>query len=40
VAGARKYVLLTTNTQDLIQLDLQDRVRSDLLDVRLPASRP
>ncbi|MGA4579711.1 hypothetical protein [Limisphaera sp. VF-2] len=39
VAGVRKYVLWTTNTQDLIQVDLQDRIRQDLLDVALPAPR-
>ena len=30
-AGARKYVLLTTNTHDVISFDLQDRIRADLL---------
>lgn len=39
VAGARKYVLWTTNVQDVIQVDLQDRIRQDLLDVTLPAPR-
>ncbi|MCS7337636.1 MAG: protease modulator HflK [Verrucomicrobiae bacterium] len=38
-AGARKYALLTTNTQDIIQLDLQDKIRPDLLDLAVPASR-
>ena len=28
--GARKYVLLTTNTQDVIMLNLEDKVRADL----------
>ncbi len=32
VAGARKYLLLTTNTYDILQLDLQDKIRSDLLE--------
>ena len=31
-ANARKYVLLTTNTQDVIQFDLQDKIRTDLLE--------
>jgi membrane protease subunit HflK len=31
-AGARKYVLLTTNTEDVIQFDLQDKIRADLLE--------
>ncbi|HYG25037.1 MAG TPA: SPFH domain-containing protein [Verrucomicrobiae bacterium] len=30
-AQARKYVILTTNTQDVISIDLQDRIRGDLL---------
>jgi regulator of protease activity HflC (stomatin/prohibitin superfamily) len=32
-ANARKYVLLTTNTQDVIVFDLQDKVREDLLNL-------
>ena len=31
-ANARKYVLLTTNTQDVFQFDLQDKIRTDLLE--------
>lgn len=34
-AGARKFVLLTTNTQDVLQFDLQEKLGKDLLDVRL-----
>lgn len=30
-AGARKYVLLTTNTKDVLQFDLQDKIRADIL---------
>jgi regulator of protease activity HflC (stomatin/prohibitin superfamily) len=30
-ANARKYVLLTTNTHDVLQFDLQDKIREDLL---------
>jgi membrane protease subunit HflK len=30
-ANARKYVILTTNTHEVLQIDLQDRVREDLL---------
>lgn len=33
----RKYVLLTTNTQDVLQFDLEEKVGRDLLDIRLPA---
>ncbi len=34
---ARQYVLLTTNTEDVLQFDLQEKVGRDLLDIRLPA---
>jgi regulator of protease activity HflC (stomatin/prohibitin superfamily) len=30
-ANARKYVLLTTNTHDVLQFDLQDKIRPDIL---------
>jgi regulator of protease activity HflC (stomatin/prohibitin superfamily) len=30
-AAARKYVLLTTNTHDVLQFDLQDKIRADIL---------
>ena len=36
VAGARKYVLLTTNTQDVIQIDLQDKISTDFLEKLAP----
>jgi modulator of FtsH protease HflK len=39
VSGARKYLLLTTNTQDVITFDLQDRIREDLLGITAPAPR-
>ena len=35
-ANARKYVLLTTNTQDVITFDLQDKIREDLLNLSVP----
>jgi hypothetical protein len=38
-AKPRKYVLLTTNTQDVIQFDLQDKIRQDLLDIAVPAPK-
>lgn len=31
-AHSRKYILLTTNTQDVFQFDLQDKIRTDLLE--------
>jgi regulator of protease activity HflC (stomatin/prohibitin superfamily) len=30
--GARKFILLTTNTDDVLQFDLQDKIRTDLLE--------
>jgi membrane protease subunit HflK len=36
VAGARKYVLLVTNTQDVVIFDLQDQIRADLLNLSVP----
>ena len=34
-ADARKYVITTTNTTDVVQIDLEDKIRTDLLDVQL-----
>ena len=34
-AGARKYVLLVTNTQDVVIFDLQDKIREDLLNLNV-----
>jgi regulator of protease activity HflC (stomatin/prohibitin superfamily) len=39
-ANARKYVLLTTNTHDVIQFDLQDKIREDILtDISIPTPK-
>jgi regulator of protease activity HflC (stomatin/prohibitin superfamily) len=38
-ANARKYVLLVTNTQDVVQFDLQDKIRQDLLDITVPPAK-
>jgi membrane protease subunit HflK len=35
-ANARKYVLLTTNTHDVIQFDLQESVARDILNMNVP----
>ena len=35
-AGSRKYILLVTNTQDVIIFDLEDKIRNDLLDLNVP----
>jgi membrane protease subunit HflK len=36
--NARKYVLLVTNTDDVIVFDLQDKIRADLLNLSLTNS--
>jgi regulator of protease activity HflC (stomatin/prohibitin superfamily) len=38
-ANARKYILLTTNTEDVIQFDLQDKIREDLQNMYVPPPR-
>jgi regulator of protease activity HflC (stomatin/prohibitin superfamily) len=38
-ANARKYVLLTTNTQDVIQFDLQESIANSLLNLNVPAPK-
>ncbi len=35
-ANARKYVLLVTNTQDVLIFDLEDKIRTDLLNMNVP----
>ena len=39
VGPARKYVLGVTNTHDIIWLNLEDKIRSDMLDLPLPAGK-
>ena len=36
-ANARKYILLVTNTQDVIIFDLEDKIREDLLNLNVTA---
>ena len=38
-ANARKYVLLTTNTHDVLTFDLQESVARDLLNVNVPSQK-
>lgn len=38
-ADARKTILATTNTEDIVVLNLEDKIRSDFLDVPLPSAR-
>ena len=37
-ANARKYILLVTNTQDVVIFNLEDKIREDLLNLNVPAS--
>ena len=37
-ANARKYVLLVTNTSDVVIFDLEDKIRDDLLNLNVPSS--
>jgi len=37
-ANARKYVLLVTNTQDVVIFNLEDQIRADLLNLNVPSS--
>jgi regulator of protease activity HflC (stomatin/prohibitin superfamily) len=37
-ANARKYILLVTNTQDVVIFDLEDKIRDDLLNLNVPSS--
>jgi membrane protease subunit HflK len=37
-ANARKYILLATNTQDVIVFDLEDKIRADLLNLNVTNS--
>ncbi len=36
----RKYVLASTNTEDVLQFNLEDKLRLDLLDVAPPVTKP
>jgi membrane protease subunit HflK len=41
VADARKYIVLSTNTQDVIILDLEDKIRPDILDsINVQSAKP
>jgi modulator of FtsH protease HflK len=37
--NARKYILLVTNTQDVVIFDLEDKIREDLLNLNVPNSQ-
>ena len=36
ISSTRKYIIVTTNTHDIVNLNLEDKVRVDLLDVPMP----
>jgi len=38
-ANARKYILLTTNTHDVLQFDLQESIAQSLLNLSVPAPK-
>ena len=38
-ATARKYLMLTTNTHDVIVFDLQESVARDILNMKVPAPK-
>lgn len=38
-SGARKFVLAVTNSQEVLLLNLEDKIRDDILNVPLPAPR-
>lgn len=37
--NARKYIVTATNTQDVVILNLEDKIRSDILDIPMPSVR-
>jgi len=39
LANARKYVVVPTNVDEVVQFNLEDKIRQDLLDVTLPPPR-
>jgi regulator of protease activity HflC (stomatin/prohibitin superfamily) len=41
ITNARRYIVLTTNTHDVFQFDLQDKIRAELMDAaaNLPAPK-
>ena len=38
-SAARKYVLMSTNTQDSITINLEDKLYKDILDIQVPQTR-
>jgi len=38
-ASSRKYIVLTTNSHDVIQFDLQDSIARDILNMKVEAPK-
>jgi hypothetical protein len=36
--NAQKYVLLVTNTQDVLIFDMENKIREDLLNLNVPSA--
>ncbi len=39
IGKSRKYIIATTNAQEMIQLNLEDKIRDDLLTLEIPAKK-
>ncbi|PAW83387.1 MAG: hypothetical protein B9S33_13905 [Pedosphaera sp. Tous-C6FEB] len=39
IAKSRKYIITTTNAQEMIQLNLEDKIREDLLNLEIPQKK-
>lgn len=39
-AGSRKYVLTVTNTEDTVVMNLEEELRPDLLNIKVPSANP
>lgn len=39
IAKSRKYIITTTNANEMIQLNLEDKIREDLLNLEIPAKK-
>lgn len=39
IAKSRKYIITTTNSQEMIQLNLEDKIREDLLNLEIPQKK-
>jgi len=37
ISAPRKYVIISTNVQEVFQLNLEDKIRADLMDINIPS---